>query len=62
MEVVSGTRKLDPTEPKRRSKWDQVGASQSSGMPIIKPAGLATGLPAPSKSIPAFGNIAVKKK
>jgi len=65
VEVVTGTRKFldgSNSEPKRRSKWDQVGAPQGSSIPIIKPAGLATGLPPPSKtSIPAFGSIAKKK-
>ncbi|XP_037073046.1 SAP30-binding protein-like [Pollicipes pollicipes] len=60
VEVVTGTKKLDG-EPKRRSKWDQVGAPHGSSVPIIKPAGLATGLPPPAKTIPAFGSIAKKK-
>ncbi|XP_043241738.1 SAP30-binding protein-like isoform X2 [Amphibalanus amphitrite] len=60
VEVVTGTKKMTG-EPARRSKWDQVGAPHAGGVPIIKPAGLATGLAPPSKTIPAFGSIAKKK-
>lgn len=60
VEVVTGTKKMNG-EPARRSKWDQVGAPHGAGVPIIKPAGLATGLAPPSKTIPAFGSIAKKK-
>ena len=57
---MTGTKKLS-AEPARRSKWDQVGAPHAAGVPIIKPAGLATGLAPPAKTIPAFGSIAKKK-